>query len=173
MKAGRDSDCPDRPRVVSKWPLKIFHDCCNRPDEPHTVLSRECDRPASRHRHFHMIVSIPWTYFGLGRSIRSGRLYFALYLECLFRVLRIVKGPDVLVIMNSRPHEIKGSRIKWVMLHSHREHFFVTGAVAVATQFHTISHLFPFLKGKWPFRVSGLRASCFVACTETVSDLLL
>lgn len=107
-----------------------------------------------------MIVSIPLTCFGLGRSIRSGRLYFALYLECLFRVLRIVKGPDVLVIMNSRPHEIKGSRIKWVMLHSHREHFFVTGAVAVATEFHTISHLFPFLKGKWPFRVSGLRASC-------------
>ena len=79
----------------------------------------------------------------------------------------------MLVIMISRPHEIKDFRSKWVMLHSHGEHFFITGAVAVATQFHTISHLFPFLKGKWPFRVSGLRASCFVACTETVSDLLL
>lgn len=42
---------------------------------------------------------------------------------------------DVLVIMNPRPHEIKGARVKWVVFRSltaHREHFVVTGIVQSA-----------------------------------------
>lgn len=55
MNDWRDSDCPDRLRMAS-----IFHDHRNLPDRLR-FYPDDCDRPnrpASRHRRFHVIVSI-------------------------------------------------------------------------------------------------------------------